>query len=458
MLLATLAALAAAAALLLSLLVPGDDASAQGLVCSSFGGGPPYAFETYEASRDRQPYLAAQRLAAQNLLLPSAASFQLPAIEVGPSGARGPDPTAAIPPRLLHAIGWIESRLNQASITVPYQGTGPVLISSSCAYGLMQVASFFSNGGDLPTRAEALAGTHYAYNVAAGARILVTKWNDVFFPSVAADDPAFLESWYYAVWAYNGWAFVNHPAGAEVDPFRSPYDCDRPFNGYPYQELVFGCLRNPPSVDGVPLWDPLPVQLPDLATLARPGGPLDPDVYFDGWALVFETALGLESPLDPFARMLIPLPAGAIAVPPLQLDVAVVDRDRDAALGAPNIGLNASALELRVTDQTTETGALSITNTGSGILTYRVAAAPSWLLLSVPAGVAVGDGVGLISGQQAASSIVLVPDAEGLREGLHQATIIVEGLLPDGTVITKLVSVVLDKQGAPIYRAGTPQS
>ena len=46
-----------------------------GPVCSQFGGGPPYNFDTYEASRDRAPYLSAQRLAAANALLPNDASF-----------------------------------------------------------------------------------------------------------------------------------------------------------------------------------------------------------------------------------------------------------------------------------------------------------------------------------------------------------------------------------------------
>ena len=216
-------------------------AAAPAILCTQFGGGPPYNFATYEASRDRAAYLVAQRLAAQNALLPGDATFALPPIEVGAFGQRVADAGTHIPATLLHAIGWIESRLNMAAASVPYESTGDVLLSSSCAYGVMQVASFFSNGGDVPSRAEALAGTHYAFNVAAGAAILVDKYNGPFFPQVGLADPRFLESWYYAVWGYNGWAFSNHPAGAEVDPFRPlPFDCDGPYNGYAYQELVLG--------------------------------------------------------------------------------------------------------------------------------------------------------------------------------------------------------------------------
>ncbi|HJN92265.1 MAG TPA: hypothetical protein QGF05_06025, partial [Dehalococcoidia bacterium] len=245
-------------------------AHGQGLVCTAFGGGPPYAFETYEATRDRVPYLTAQQLAATNQLFSAGSDFALQEIEVGPFGEREPLQEATIPVPLLNAIGWIESRLNQASIGVPYEGVGSVLISPSCAYGLMQVASFFSNNADAPSVGEALVGSHYAYNIAEGARILVAKWNAEFFPQIGSSNPFFVESWYYATWAYNGWAFVNHPAGTEVDPFRTPYDCDGPFNGYPYQELVLGCVQNPPAPDDVPLWEPFPVELPNLAALTFP--------------------------------------------------------------------------------------------------------------------------------------------------------------------------------------------
>ena len=45
---------------------PGQQQQASGLVCSAFGGGPPYNFGTYEATRDRAPYLTAQRLAERS--------------------------------------------------------------------------------------------------------------------------------------------------------------------------------------------------------------------------------------------------------------------------------------------------------------------------------------------------------------------------------------------------------
>ena len=433
-------------------------AGGSGFVCSAFGGGPPYAFETYEATRERAPYLSAQRLAAVNALLPNDAVFALPPIETGPAAQRTAQPGPVIPDRLLHAIGWIESRLNQAAIDVPYESTGAALISSSCAYGLMQVASFFSNGGDVPSRAEALAGTHYAYNVAAGAQILAEKWNGDLFPVVGLGQPEFVEAWYFATWAYNGWATSNHPAGPDVDPFRTlPYDCEGPFNGYAYQELVLGCLVNPPTVDGVPLWPALDVQLPDLATLAQPGGPLDLEHFFVGWATLLSAPFTGLAVARPFEAMNAPLPPGALPYRAPETTVASALAARRAILGAPQASVDTTPLRLSVTDDVVQMATLSIQNSGDGLLVYRLAPDREWIRVSIDAGIAVGAPPSVIPGGTGAT-IRVQAAAEGLPAGVYQGTIIVEALLPDGTVQSMSVTVVLDKQGVPRYAAGEPQS
>ena len=149
--------------------------------CPYSGGGPAYLFQSWEADRDRSLYLDAQRLAAANLLFPDDEEFALPILKAGLD--RVEDPAAVIPAPLLYAIGWIESSTNQTAADVPYGEIGPALVSFDCGYGIMQVTSAIVNEGGLPTRFESLVGTHFAYNIAAGAQILAEKWNEEFFPA-----------------------------------------------------------------------------------------------------------------------------------------------------------------------------------------------------------------------------------------------------------------------------------
>lgn len=441
------------------LLIPTSTGHSQGLVCSAFGGGPPFNFQTYEATSDRQPYLLAQQLAAQNLLFPNDPDFAFDELLVGPVDARRPAAQPAVPVQLLNAIGWIESQLIQASPRVPYESVGDVLISSSCAYGLMQVASSFNNTGGIPTRRESLAGSHYAYNIAAGVRVLADKWNAEFFPIVGQSNNRLIESWYYATWAYNGWALSNHPAGVEVDPFRQlPYACDGPFNGYAYQELVFGCLSNPPSVDGVALWAPLDVRLPDLPTLAQFGGPLHPDAFFRGWSTVFTAPFTGADASRPFAEMNLPGPSAAIVPPQPNISPARAAAARAEILGQATLAVDQTELEVSVTDERTDRATITIRNTGAGLLVYRLVPQQEWLRIDVPAGVAVGSGVPLMAGAEADATILLDLRVSGLPEGLHQGSIMVEALLPDGTIDVVQVTVVVDKQGVARYEAGTPLS
>jgi len=225
----------------------------------------------------RSIYLEAQLLAAENRLFPGDPEFAMPALTVGAN--RTASASATIPAQLLHAISWIESKINQVHISVPYGDVGAALISSDCGYGIMQVTSTIDNDGGLPSRYEALAISHFAYNIAAGAGILAEKWNEDYFPVVGESDPGYVESWYFALWAYNGWAWINHPGNPAYDPQRPPYDCDDDESGYwdyPYQERVLGCVLNPPVVNGQQLWESHPVVLPDIPNLTAPGGALDP--------------------------------------------------------------------------------------------------------------------------------------------------------------------------------------
>ena len=78
--------------------------------------------------------------------------------------------------------------------------------------------------------------------------------------------------------------------------------------------------------------------------------------------------------------------------------------------------------------------------------------------VDIPAGVAVGSGVPLMAGAQAEATILLDLRVAGLPEGLHQGSIMVEALLPNGVVDAVEITVVVDKQGVARYEAGTPLS
>ncbi len=421
--------------------------------CRYSGGGAAYSFQSFEAEQDRGTYLDALRLAASNELFPDDPDFQLPPLLVGDPAQ--PDPDATIPVEILYAISWIESRLTQTASQVPYGSPGPALISFDCGYGIMQVTSSFLHDGDLPSRYEALVGTHFAYNIAAGAQILAQKWNDQFFPAIGDRDPRFIESWYYALWAYNGWASMNHPADSGQNAERAAYDCRGARNGYPYQELVLGCVLNPPDVGGSSLWQARAVQLPTIGQLASEGGPLDPDIFHAGWNQIYaEIATGS----DAFADMWMSLPNGSIATTDSVSPMGESDDSVRARLfGAPQVRLGAQSLEL--TSSQLESGAvpLEIHNDGSGLLAWRLIDIPSWLSADLEAGVALGAQPG--SGQAAAPSrLELSATAAGVPEGAHEGLLRISIEHHDGRSDIQQVAISLNKRGAAFYEAGRPAS
>ena len=436
-LLALLAALASAAAAW-SL----ESAQAAPTSCPYSGGGPPFAVEAFEADRSRSVYLHTQVLAAANRLFPNDDEFALPALKVGEQ--RAESPSAVMPAQLLHAISWIESQINQVHIDVPYGAVGPALISFDCGYGIMQVTSSIDNDGGLPSRYEALAASHFAYNIAAGAGILAEKWNEDYFPVVGESDPRYLESWYFALWAYNGWAWINHPGNPRYDPSRAPYDCDNDrsdWGEYPYQEKVLGCVINPPLVNGQRLWEPHPVVLPDYSRLTMPGGALDPDLF---WQRVDDVRVRMSLRLQESAQ-------------PARSSIGGGNPDRGALLGLPQLAGLPSELELSSSELSQAGAALTIANAGSGLLAWRVVSVPSWLVAGTQAGVALGGGYAFASGPQE-SVIPFSASAGGVPEGTHRGQITLAFDFPDGSTRVESVAISLDKRGAAFYEAGRPQS
>ncbi|MCS7003230.1 MAG: hypothetical protein NZ518_10320 [Dehalococcoidia bacterium] len=166
---------------------------------------------------------------------------------------------------ILMAIAYIESTWQQAAKTPPGK-TGQVITGfGGCGVGVMQVSLTERVQATIPRAIQLRIVNDYRYNIAHGARLLAEKWNTT--PPIGSNDPTVIEHWYYAIWAYNSWSAINNPNNPAYPPNRRPYTGKENWRDYPYQELVFGLIANPPVVNGQRLWDPIPVNLPDRASI-----------------------------------------------------------------------------------------------------------------------------------------------------------------------------------------------
>ncbi len=297
-----LAGLAVAAAVLMVVFSGGQDAPAGAQVCGDQG---PFNFETHEAYDNAGAYLTAIELAAEGKAvtfattpLGEAHGLEYPGLLQGTQEARAfqlPDPTLRIPPKLLKSVVWVESSFQQAHSDTPWGGVGYVVRSFDCGFGLGQITSGMLNTTGNPTAKQALVGTHFVFNLAEAARMLAEKWNASYVPIAGRGDPTSLEDWYYALWAYNGLAAVNHPLfqytneydwiNHPLHPWRDPlrgevYHCKDElspswinagdgtpvydYGDYTYPERIYGCLRHPPEYPSRLYDDPLYRPAPDL--------------------------------------------------------------------------------------------------------------------------------------------------------------------------------------------------
>ncbi len=134
-----------------------------------------------------------------------------------------------IPPMILFAIAYQESGWRQ------FDASGnPVTNPNDGGIGIMQITGATA----APFNASRLAN-EIAYNIDAGATVLEGKWAGT---PVIGDGNGMvgrekLENWYYAVWAYNSWGWVNNPNWTGQPKTNVP----------PYQELVYKWIGACPS-------------------------------------------------------------------------------------------------------------------------------------------------------------------------------------------------------------------
>lgn len=96
--------------------------------------------------------------------------------------------------------------------------------------GLMQVNNKYGGYDDYKLKYDIM------YNIEAGADVLLNKWSMSSYQNVScvgSMDPNVLENWYFALWAYNGWAQSNNPN------MLSSYA-----KKYTYQQLIYNVAKN----------------------------------------------------------------------------------------------------------------------------------------------------------------------------------------------------------------------
>ena len=329
-----------------------------------------------------------------------------------------------IPPVILKAIGWIKTGTPskgwaQACPSVPHGGVGQALVSHDFGYGIMQITSGMESGtAAVPTLDQVMIGGHYGFNIARGAQILLEKWNAApsLRPIVGGRNPSLVEDWYYAIWSYNGFAFPNHPQNPILDVFRAPYRCDgrQSRSGYPYQELVFGCIANPPVVNGVELWEPIAVTLPDRN---------DPAFDLSAW-------IACTGSFD-CAAMDLSTPQPSHNDPTVDPTTVGGSRTDSDVLGSPVAGVSPTSVNLIVRPgEQSSLVTVIVSNSGTGPLVWRLSPSVSWVSLSPIRGVALGTDIG-----SQASAFTFFADTANLGPGIHSGKILVISRYPLNTAI-----------------------
>ena len=128
----------------------------------------------------------------------------------------------AIPPTLLKAIARVESCYEHFN-----KDGSPKICGSNI--GLMQVNN--NNGAYNNEKLKYDIG----YNIEAGADVLLNKWSMSSYNSVSSVgnmDPNIIENWYFALWAYNGWAGSNNPN--MISSYAKKYT---------YQQLIYDIIE-----------------------------------------------------------------------------------------------------------------------------------------------------------------------------------------------------------------------
>ncbi|GIJ79111.1 SGNH/GDSL hydrolase family protein [Micromonospora phaseoli] len=150
---------------------------------------------------------------------------------------------------------------------------------ADCGYGVAQVTDRMRLAGRekpgetaLPYQTQRAVALDFAVNVAAGLQILQDKWNQTRSAGLVVNNgyPAYMENWFFAIWAYNsgfypdkgdgspwGVGWLNNPINPRYDPVRKPFleetyaDARTP-QKWPYPEKIMGWAGHPVEISESP--------------------------------------------------------------------------------------------------------------------------------------------------------------------------------------------------------------
>ena len=387
---------------------------------------------TYEAEKNRLSYLNLIENAASNNLFNQDPYFNLPTGESGTRTNRR-EIEAKVPGQILKSIAWIESELLMATTQVAYNSKGPALVAFDCGYGIMQVTTGMEKprDGKVVSPAQVLIATHPAYNIAEGAKLLASKWNQApqSRPIVGTDtdsNPEILENWYFAVWSYNGFSGPgtnqsNHPLDPIFNTWPRPsYTCDGryPKNMFPYQELVWGCIKSPPSVTGNKLWKSVNISLPNLSS---------PTIG---------QKLSISNFRYPYNQMDIASPQPIHYAEQINLSKTY----SNTLLGLPKALLSKDKIKIQTNIKNNNKSLITINNTGSGLLSWNAYTTFPWIVLDIPAGVALGKNVScVIENCKKQSEIVIKINPTLLPDTRAIGKIVIQ--FPNAAIVDQVITV-----------------
>ncbi|MFE7511618.1 SGNH/GDSL hydrolase family protein [Streptomyces sp. NPDC057540] len=225
--------------------------------------------------------------------------FPLPVLHGDPNGVVDRPDEWHIPAQILLGVTAQESNMWQAARTAVPGVSGNSLIGNyygisysasgnqadpwavnwakaDCGYGITQVTDGMRlSDTQLSTAQKEAAALDYSANIAYGAQILASKWNETRAAGMTVNGgkPKYIENWFFALWAYNsgfhpqsaagsnggkwGVGWTNNPANPLWKENRPPfleasgggddYSHAAHPQDWPYQEKVIGWAARPIS-------------------------------------------------------------------------------------------------------------------------------------------------------------------------------------------------------------------